>query len=121
MGEQETKRKKVFNVAHPYGIIRDAQKKIGVKLDMNALKEKLMWEYWSCMEYADLCIKPRVYFSELNCDEYSRQAIINFAVYDETKPYDVNKVNWHLQNTSQVKYNGAIVIDKENGTVSAHH
>ena len=49
------------------------------------------------------------------------QAICEFAVLDRTKRDNSDQVNWHLQNTSQWVYAGAIVISLDDGRVSTHH
>lgn len=67
------------------------------------------------------------YFSRIGVNAGSSQMIANFSVKDLTKQDDPNQVNWHLQNTSQWVYAGALVIDKyaferkDKCVVSTHH
>ena len=64
--------------------------------------------------------------SPLQVSPMSRQMIAEFYVNDLEKPKG-DKYNWHLQNTSQWIYAGAIVVDKEaikrddERVVSTHH
>lgn len=57
-------------------------------------------------------------------DDNTKQPLLNFAVYDWTKEYDPNDVNWHLQNTSQWDYAGGIAVHDygdDGYKVSSHH
>lgn len=51
------------------------------------------------------------------------QTHIFFSVRCEAIKYDESKWNWHLQNTSQWLYAGAIVISRHDGklSISSHH
>lgn len=49
------------------------------------------------------------------------QHIAEFEVKDLGKKNDPNKVNWHMQNTSQWLYAGCILYDERDNRVSRHH
>lgn len=67
------------------------------------------------------------YFGSFYERPENAQIVAHFSVKDLTKPDNPNQVNWHLQNTSQWVYAGALVVDKdavERGderVVSLHH
>lgn len=68
-------------------------------------------------EVAQRCRKPELHFNVFQ--QAGSQFTAYFVVNDVDIPYNSNQVNWHLQNLSQCKYNGALLIDRNR--VSAHH
>jgi hypothetical protein len=62
------------------------------------------------------CQKPAVQMSLWR--EAGSQQIAEFSVSDTALPR-TSEMNWHMQNTSQWVYAGAIVV--QNGEVSTHH
>jgi hypothetical protein len=84
------------------------------------LKEKYIWECALISGYAKRdAKKPECYLWPFR--EAGSQMIAEFEVRDLHKENDPNKVNWHLQNTSQWVYAGCILYDKKSGRVSTHH
>lgn len=67
---------------------------------------------------AERTIKPQLYMS-LFRDTGGRQLICNWSCSDLSRPVQ-NTYNWHLQETSQWIYAGAIVFDKEHKDFSIH-
>ena len=68
--------------------------------------------------YAKHATKPSIFLGLPSFSE--RQCTIHFSVSDLAIPKE-NKFNWHLQNTSQWLYAGAIVYDKTDGSLSSHY
>lgn len=67
------------------------------------------------------------FFGRIDPNMGGSQMIANFSVKDLDKQDDPQKVNWHLQNTSQWVYAGGLVVDKhaiargDERVVSTHH
>jgi hypothetical protein len=77
------------------------------------------YEMSNLFSYAKGATKPMITF---DCFvKQGRQWIAGFAVKDLGIADDPNKVNWHMQNTSQWVYAGAMVYDERDGRVSCHH
>ena len=93
----------------------------GVKLqgDSHAELTQLYGRELSTMfGYAQQAIKPSMFLGLPTI--MHKQCIIDFSVSDSDRPVE-DKYNWHLQNTSQWLYAGAIMYDKEDKSFSAHH
>ena len=73
-------------------------------------------EILTMLEYAQKATKPLIKLTLFGKE--GSQHIAEFWVNDLDLPVE-DKFNWHLQNTSQWKYAGAIVI--QGGEVSTHH
>ena len=77
------------------------------------------YEMSNLFNYAKGAMEPLITF---DCfAKQGKQWIAGFAVKDLNKKDDPNKVNWHLQNTSQWVYAGCVLFDEIDGRVSSHH
>jgi hypothetical protein len=69
-------------------------------------------------KYSERCTEPEINFygfQDDRCGGYGAYFVLN----DLAIQHDSNKVNWHLQNMSQVRYNGAITVTMDH--VTANH
>lgn len=78
--------------------------------------EKLAWELSQLIKYAATAEEPEIVLAPFR--KAAEQYISEFWVNDLALPKQ-EQYNWHLQNTSQWKYAGAIVL--QHGSVSTHH
>lgn len=80
------------------------------------------WELYSLLDYASRAENPSIQFGIESHDVENKKLQIFFSVSDLNKPNNPNQVNWHLQNTSQWLYAGAIIIEYgDKKYISSHH
>lgn len=84
--------------------------------------EKELFDYYqrekqNLFNYALGGNKPSIYMGTFN--KQGSQWIAEFAVNDLELPFKADSYNFHLQNTSQWLYAGAILV--QDGQVSTHH
>ena len=75
-------------------------------------REKLIMD-----NYAEQSYDPKIIMNTFR--EAGSQSICEFSVLDLKKEHKPGQVNFHLQNTSQWLYAGAIVV--HDNKVSSHH
>ena len=68
-------------------------------------------------KYAESAKEPAIFLGTFQ--KSGSQWIADFSVGDKAKPVE-NKYNWHMQNTSQWLFAGAIVYDERDKRLSVH-
>ena len=76
-------------------------------------------EIANLFSYAASAKQPRITLNSFY--KQGSQWIAGFAVEDLEKNFDPNSLNLHLQNISQMVYNGCILYDERDNGVSTHH
>ena len=104
-------------IAHIYSLLNDIPEQDRPKGDeLVRFWVTVAWELSSLILSGSGAKQPELVFQE--AERFGRQYVFQFCVNDLSLPKE-DKHNWHLQNTSQWKYAGAIVI--QDGKVTAHH
>ena len=101
--------------------ILESLESMGVVLDDDGFQDlHTMYgrELSQMIQYAQTAQEPRISLSMPH--QGGRQIVINFAVSDMQK-LEKPELNWHLQNTSQWVYAGALVYDTKDKEWSSHH
>ena len=92
------------------------------KEDQTDAIEKELYDFYqrevsNFMSYSMRAKKPTIIMN-LFSGPHTGQQVAEFAIRDLELPQQ-ETYNWHLQNTSQLVYNGCILV--QDGQVSTHH
>ena len=88
------------------------------KKAINEIRDYYARELSNMVAYAKDAVEPQLCMNTFR--KQGSQWIADFSVSDLKKKIK-DEYNWHLQNTSQMLYNGCILYEERDGMVSTHH